>query len=60
MGCCIAALISTLPAAPASNAAVPSRKQQKRIEDNADGSANEGDDNVNKNKMEESDCINEE
>lgn len=60
LGCCIAALISTLPAAHVSTAAVPSRKRKKRIEDNADDSGNEdNNDNVN-NKEEESECNDEE
>ena len=55
MGSCIAALISTLPAACVSTAAVSSCKWQKRIEDIADDNGIEDDsNNVNDNRKEDS------
>ena len=46
VGCCIAALISTQPAAHLSST-VPSYKRQKRNEDKPDGNGNNKDDNTN-------------
>ena len=46
VGCCIAALISTQPAAHLSSK-VPSYKQQKRTEDKPHGSGNNKDNNTN-------------